>query len=719
MGARMALHDGLGERRVARLQDGEEVEHLCIRQEIAGVPSFEFALRERVSRLASFRHPSYARVRSVERSGSVEAPLTLVSDRISGQRLSDLLAAAEAKHIPVDIGTALCLIRQLVPAIAILQESARDTSHGAIGPERLIVTPQARLVVAEYVLGSALEQLLFPRERYWVQLRVALPRVAGLARFDHLADVAQIGVAALSLVLGRCLKDDEFPARTPEIVATAAARDTDGSEEPLAPALTQWLERALQLDPRHSFPSAVEARTALDRAVDESGYDSSPAHLESFLAALDGKRRAPLPKPEPQPVRLPIPTAASPLSVAAVAAVATPAVAVTAPAVAVATVSGPREHPRSAPLEQDAHAWTESSRSVAQATEGSRPVARSGGEAAVIAPPPVVVTPAGTPSARTLTTDRAPEPTRRLVPSSFSTQTEAPELESSSEIEPPSSRRRPAVAAAAFAAALLVGSAGTFAFRQLFAAPATAPAMVGTLSVTTDPPGAQMLIDGVERGVTPAIVDLPPGDHLLVVRGAHGLREVPVSLVAGSKVSQFLDLPQPASPANADVPAPPTETAIEMAPAVVVAPASRPVTEGPVGGWIAIVGRLEVQVFEGDKLLGNSQLDRIMLAAGPHELELVNNELGYRTARKVDVVPGKVVPISFEVPKGSLALNALPWAEVTIDGEAAGETPLGNVMLPIGQHDVVFRHPELGEQRHRVAVTLKAPARLSVDLRTR
>jgi hypothetical protein len=37
--------------------------------------------------------------------------------------------------------------------------------------------------------------------------------------------------------------------------------------------------------------------------------------------------------------------------------------------------------------------------------------------------------------------------------------------------------------------------------------------------------------------------------------------------------------------------------------------------------------------------------------------------------------------------------------------------------LTLGSHDVVFRHPELGEQRHTAVVTLNAPARLSVDLR--
>ena len=55
--------------------------------------------------------------------------------------------------------------------------------------------------------------------------------------------------------------------------------------------------------------------------------------------------------------------------------------------------------------------------------------------------------------------------------------------------------------------------------------------------------------------------------------------------------------------------------------------------------------------------------------------------------------------------------------QVLIDGEKVGETPIGNVQLAIGPHEVTFRHPELGEQRTTVTVTLNAPARVSADLR--
>jgi hypothetical protein len=66
-----------------------------------------------------------------------------------------------------------------------------------------------------------------------------------------------------------------------------------------------------------------------------------------------------------------------------------------------------------------------------------------------------------------------------------------------------------------------------------------------------------------------------------------------------------------------------------------------------------------------------------------------------------------------------MAINAQPWAGVFIDGERVGETPIGNVPVPIGTYEVRFRHPELGEQVVRSTVTLETPARLSVDLRKR
>ena len=169
-------------------------------------------LRERVSRLANFRHGYYSRVRRVDRVDG-GTTLALVSETPQGARLSRILEVAAASGLELDINAALCLVRQLVPAVAMLHQNARDVSHGAIAPERILITPNARVVIVEYVLGAAVEQLGYNRERLWKELRVAAPSSAGAPRINHRTDVMQLGMVALALVVGRPLEDDDLPIR--------------------------------------------------------------------------------------------------------------------------------------------------------------------------------------------------------------------------------------------------------------------------------------------------------------------------------------------------------------------------------------------------------------------------------------------------------------------------------------------------------------------------
>jgi PEGA domain-containing protein len=124
-----------------------------------------------------------------------------------------------------------------------------------------------------------------------------------------------------------------------------------------------------------------------------------------------------------------------------------------------------------------------------------------------------------------------------------------------------------------------------------------------------------------------------------------------------------------------------------------------------------------MEIREQGRLLGTTDADRLMITAGRHELDLVNETLGYRASRVVVVGPGKVASISLELPMGVINLNAAPWAEVWIDGRRVGETPIGNLSVSIGPHEVVFKHPQFGEKRQAVSVTLGAPVRLSVDMK--
>jgi hypothetical protein len=124
----------------------------------------------------------------------------------------------------------------------------------------------------------------------------------------------------------------------------------------------------------------------------------------------------------------------------------------------------------------------------------------------------------------------------------------------------------------------------------------------------------------------------------------------------------------------------------------------------------------EVQILEENTVVGTGSAAKIMLPAGRHSLSLINHSLEYVETRTADVAPGKTATIRLEPPKVSVNVNARPWADVTIDGANVGQTPIANLALGIGTHDVVFRHPQFGEHRQTFVLKTNGPNRIAVDL---
>jgi serine/threonine-protein kinase len=69
-----------------------------------------------------------------------------------------------------------------------------------------------------------------------------------------------------------------------------------------------------------------------------------------------------------------------------------------------------------------------------------------------------------------------------------------------------------------------------------------------------------------------------------------------------------------------------------------------------------------------------------------------------------------------ESAPGTLVVVAEPWAEVRVDGEVVGTTPLGMLTLPVGQHVVSFANPEFPSHEVEVEVESGEEARLAVSL---
>jgi hypothetical protein len=170
----------------------------------------------------------------------------------------------------------------------------------------------------------------------------------------------------------------------------------------------------------------------------------------------------------------------------------------------------------------------------------------------------------------------------------------------------------------------------------------------------------------------------------------------------------------PASPAattgEAKAPVPPGKT--DAVPA-----ATAPVDRSMLAGSVAVTAPVPMQVLLKGRVVATTEAESFMLPVGTQELEFVNKNVGYQARRTVTVQAGRTATVRLDAPSGTVNINAVPWAEVWMDGQRLGETPLGNLQAPIGSRELIFRHPDLGERRTTVFITLKEPARISMDLR--
>jgi hypothetical protein len=244
-------------------------------------------------------------------------------------------------------------------------------------------------------------------------------------------------------------------------------------------------------------------------------------------------------------------------------------------------------------------------------------------------------------------------------------------------------------------------------------------AAAASVTIESDPAGAVVTTNGVRKGVTPLTLAVAPGEYPFEV--VHGERRLQIRVVARAEVAlvhhvQFAM----ASPEemggkdgrdrSATRPALPPVGPVSARPAGAV-PA------GPPAGWLAVRSEMPLEVIEQGQVIGSTASARIMLPAGRRDLRLVNESLGFAERRVVQVEAGKTASLSVAVPQAPISINAVPWAEVWIDGVRVGETPIGNYRVGLGSREIVFRHPVLGERRRTAVVSLTTPARMSVDMR--
>jgi hypothetical protein len=188
--------------------------------------------------------------------------------------------------------------------------------------------------------------------------------------------------------------------------------------------------------------------------------------------------------------------------------------------------------------------------------------------------------------------------------------------------------------------------------------PAPAASM-GTLTVITSPSGAQVKVDGKERGKTPlTITDAAPGDRKVEVsRLGHATSTKTVAVKAGQ--SAMVEITLAARSARIHVDAPENATV-------------------SIGGTKVGTGPVTKEVAEGE----------VKVTVEKEGFSTFTHTVTAKIGETVNVA-AKLQPLG----KGTINVTAIPWANVFINGKEVGVTPKMVKDAPEGKVEVKLSHP--------------------------
>jgi eukaryotic-like serine/threonine-protein kinase len=150
------------------------------------------------------------------------------------------------------------------------------------------------------------------------------------------------------------------------------------------------------------------------------------------------------------------------------------------------------------------------------------------------------------------------------------------------------------------------------------------------LVVESSPAGADLAVDGVDRGKTPLTLELDTGEHTLVVE-LDGYQPVTRTVRLprrGERV--FVEVSLTQIPVPTPTPTPVTTTTS-------ITPRARPVGQGK----LTLKTSPWTTVYLGKQRLGDTPLLAVPLPAGRQVLRLVNTEAGLENTIEVDIVAGQ------------------------------------------------------------------------------
>lgn len=292
------------------------------------------------------------------------------------------------------------------------------------------------------------------------------------------------------------------------------------------------------------------------------------------------------------------------------------------------------------------------------------------------------------------------------------------------------------LAAVAFlAVALLVGPSGV---KRLM------PARTGIAVLGSEPPGAEVTIDGTPAGSTPLKLELAAGRHSVEFKMKEATRRQTIDIERGRETAVAIDWnakplgtlrvearPMPArvlvdgkergtAPLTlSDLPVGTHTVEIETAEGSVrrkveiAEGRTESVSEEIFPGWLHVSAPIDITVLDGRRAVQLDDSNRALLKPGVHTIRLQNRALEIAETRQVTIEPGATTDVSIAPPESTLTVTGAIGAEVFVDGTRAGEIPLTDYKVPPGRHDVMVVDRS-GATRHSSVTVTARPARLDV-----
>jgi hypothetical protein len=127
-----------------------------------------------------------------------------------------------------------------------------------------------------------------------------------------------------------------------------------------------------------------------------------------------------------------------------------------------------------------------------------------------------------------------------------------------------------------------------------------------------------------------------------------------------------------------------------------------------------VLASVELQIFEGERFLGTTESEKLLLAPGRHKLDFINTPLGFKHTQTVLVTPGATASLSLVMPKIPVQVDGPAGTELFVDGEVAGKLPMKDLRLALGTREFVFKLPSNETRRQVVVLTNKAPMKVAV-----